>query len=153
MVTKFGLPIGTLMCSKDDGWLPTDIAFTAEMQKLRLQYGSLIGYFGKFAVIPWLQGLAVGNQLLERAVTEWALSTGVEVAVMMVNPKHVRFYQSHGAEVLARSQKTKGMEKAPAVLMIIDFRKSPKIQELQTEYKEWQSRQSVSEVGLEVFIS
>lgn len=134
MVLRRGVPIGTLMCSVDHGWLPTDIAFPSQMAELRRRYGYRIGYFGKFAVIPALQGKLVGKKLLADAVTGWSIRHGVDVAVMMVNPMHVGLYRRYGAVVIARSGGTKGMEKAPAVLMVLDFRHSPEIMRRRAEY-------------------
>ncbi len=134
-VNKWGFPIGTLMCSVDKpGQLPTDTVFTDEMHALRTQYAGRLGYFGKFAVIPSLQGKLVGKQLLANAVTEWSFAHGVEVAVMMVNPAHVGLYRRYGAVEISRTDGTRGLEKAPAVLLVLDFSAPNKVREYREQY-------------------
>ncbi len=136
MVTRSGVPTGTLMCSRDNEALPTDLVFPKEMRVLREKYGGRIGYFGKFAVIPNLQGKLVGKQLLASAVTEWSLTNDVSVAVMMVNPNHVGLYRRYGAVELARTEGTKGLDKAPAVLMVLDYKMSSEIMRRRAEFLE-----------------
>lgn len=140
-VKRFGIPIGTLMCSKDRGWLPIDLAFRPEMDALRELHGDHIGYLGKFAIIPPLQGKLVGTELLRQAVTKWSFDNDVLVVVMMVNPKHVRMYEKRGAKVLARSEGTKGLEKAPAVLMIMVLDDSEQAKNARIEYLHEQNQQ------------
>lgn len=129
-----GIPLGTLMVSKDQGWLPIDVAFPKLAPELREKYGKRWVYYGKFGVIPWLQGGMVGHRLLEQAVFVWSEANGVDVAVMMVHPKHVRKYAKYGAVELARTGGTKGLEKAPAVLMVLDYNNSPKLLRLKEEF-------------------
>lgn len=132
--SRFGVPIGTLMCSVDRGRLPVDVAFATEMASLRQEYAGRLAYFGKFAVFPFLQGKQVGTALLERAVTSWSFDHGVTAVVMMVNPRHVRRYRSFGAREIARTEGTKGMEKAPAVLMVIDYHESRQVSLARTRH-------------------
>lgn len=134
MATQYGIPVGTLMCSRDEGYLPVDLAFPNEMQNIREKYRGRIGYFGKFAVIPSLQGQLTGKKILLEAVTKWSFETDASLIVMMVHPKHVQIWSRYGAQTLATTQGTKGLEKAPAVLMMIDFNLSPKVQSYRNEY-------------------
>ncbi len=114
-----GITVGTLMCSVDNGWLPTDDIFPAEMQEVR-RLGVRIGYYGKLGVIPWLQGKCVGRLLVNSAV-QWSLERGIELALIVVNPAHVSFHSRLGFSVLARSKESApGLEKAPAVLMALN---------------------------------
>ncbi len=133
-VKSHKVPVGTIMCSKDWGWLPTDIAFPEEMKALRLKFGRRLCYFGKFAVVPHLHGLQIGGNLMKMATAEWAFAHEVDVVVMMVNPSHVKMYLRRGAVVLAHSAGTKGMEKAPAVLMVLELDKSPQAKAWRAEY-------------------
>lgn len=120
-VKKWGLPVGTLMCAKDEGWLPTDLGFPVEMDAIRVLHGDHLGYLGKFAVVPGLQGQGVGMEILTAAVGIWAPKAEVRTFVMMVHPRHVRLYQRFGAVEIARIGGTAGLEKAPAVLLTLEF--------------------------------
>lgn len=134
MVTRAGVPVGTLMCSVDRGWLPVDTAFPAEMSALRRRFSGRLAYLGKFAVIPALQGGLVGESLMRQAAVEWAPVHGVDVAVMMVNPSHVpRYRRRFGAVELARTDGTIGLDKAPAVLMLLEYQRSAEIQRWRRE--------------------
>lgn len=136
---RFGLPIGTLMCSVDQGCLPADDLFPLEMRKLREQQfaGRKIGYLGKFAIIPFLQGKCVGRSMLTRMATEWALFHTVDVIVMIVNPDHVKMWSKphYGAKVVAKRDNMTGLHGAEAVLMYLDFKESSAIRKCQGEYK------------------
>lgn len=132
-ITRAGVPIGTLMCSVDRGWLPVDLAFPAEMAKLRQGFHGRIAYFGKFAVIPSFQGKLVGKLLMKQAALEWSPERGVDVAVMMVNPSHVPIYRRLGAIEIARTEGTIGLDKAPAVLMLLEYEKSAEVQRWRRE--------------------
>jgi hypothetical protein len=121
-VTYNGIPVGTMMCSVDNGELPVDKIFPDQMQTLRSQYEKgRIGYFGKFAVAPTLHGEEIGMRLIGSAVNWWSLMNGVYAVVMIVHPKHARKYARFGAKELGRVGSVEGMEKAPAVLMSLDF--------------------------------
>jgi hypothetical protein len=123
------LPVGTMMCSEDKGWLPADDPFPAEMSELRARY-TRIGYYGKFAVWPWLSGLGFGEKLTYLALY-WTCERQLDLAVMLVNPSHVRFYKNRfGAEVLSQTNGTIGLDKAPAVLLAIKVTGSEKIQRI-----------------------
>jgi len=122
MVTKHGVPIGTIMCSVDNGHLPVDRIFPDAMHELRKKYEpGRIGYFGKYAVAPYAHGGEIGMTLIGYAINWWSLKNGIYAAVMMVHPKHVRRYVRFGARELGCVTKVTGMEKAPAVLLILDY--------------------------------
>lgn len=115
------IPIGTLMCSVDKGWLPVDDMFNEKMSSIRRNAAKL-GYFGKFAVIPCLQGMATGLTLTARA-RAWGHAKNLDQVIIVVNPKHVNFYLKMGFELIGESDKTTpGLEKAPARLMYLDVK-------------------------------
>ncbi len=112
-------PIGTLMCSIDAGWLPVDVMFSHEMQNIRRDGGRL-GYFGKFAVIPRLHGKRTGKHLIDSAI-RWGRTECLSHVVVIVHPSHVKYYKQMGFTVVSRSHDTTpGLEKAPAVLLVLD---------------------------------
>lgn len=113
------IPIGTLMCSVDKGWLPVDVMFPQEMRGLR-RNSARLGYIGKFAVIPFLQGKRTGKRLIARAKA-WGATSELDHCVVIVNPKHVPYYIKMGFTLIAESNDTTpGLEKAPARLMYLD---------------------------------
>ncbi len=115
-----GQVVGTMMLARDRGYMPTDIAFPEETAELRKKYGNRLGYAGKFAVDSRLRGNKVGTKLICQGVTWWVVRNGVDALCMMVNPRHVAFYQILGAKKIARCEGTPGLEKAPAELMLLD---------------------------------
>ncbi len=119
-----GITVGTLMCSVDNGWLPTDDIFPAEMQEVR-RLGVRIGYFGKLGVVPWLQGKHTGLALVT-AATKWSIDQRIGKVLIIINPSHVRFYRRFGFTEIARSDESApGLEKAPAVMMELVGEKLP----------------------------
>ncbi len=133
-VERNGMPVGTLLCARDHGWLPTDLAFPEAMVGIRDQYRGRLAYFGKFAVLPTMRGRLHGKQLHMKAVSEWSLANDVEAVVMIVNPRHARYYHGVGATEVARTEGTVGLEKAPAVLMILNYQKSKVVREFRRRY-------------------
>lgn len=109
------IPIGTLMCTVDSGWLPVDDVFPQQMQKIR-QADTRLGYFGKFAVIPFMHGRRTGQRLIRRA-KEWAIEEQIDHVVIIVNPKHESYYRTMGFHEINQSKGAPGLDKAPAVLM------------------------------------
>ncbi len=131
-----GQIVGTLMCAVDRGNLPVDNGdFVSEMIQLRQDLGSIkLGYFGKFGTLPGRECDNVGRKLLIRAVTEWAFIYDVQAVVMMVNPKHVSCYVELGAKIVASVGSTPGLEKAPAVLLVLKFSDSRQITRVRNFY-------------------
>jgi hypothetical protein len=118
--------VGTLMCSVDQGNLPTDIKFGPEMARIRQSLGAAkLGYLGKFGVLPGLEDQSIGIKLYTRAVTEWAFAHDIEAIVMVVNPIHERCYiRSMGAQKIGFCEVTADLEKAPAALLLLKFDES-----------------------------
>ena len=135
--TKGREVVGTIMCAEDNFDLPVDrTVFADHMAEIRAELGSVrLGYFGKFGSTPGLEDQAIGRNLLIRAVTEWALARRVAAVVMIVNPKHVSCYARLGAQVVASTAGTPGLEKAPAVLLVLRFAESPQIVRVQNAYR------------------
>ena len=144
-VSAYGIPVGTLMASIDNGWLPVDDAFPVEMAALRKHHPGKFAYFGKFAVAHQGSIRKTGFRLVKKAATEWSLDREVEVAIMMVNPRHVPFYRRFGASEVARSEQVHGLEKAPAVLMIVRYNESPHIRGWQREYLQSSTKINIRE--------
>lgn len=115
-----GRVVGTMMLAVDRGYMPTDIAFPTETAEFRKKFGGRLGYAGKFAVDPELRGNKVGMKLICQGVSWWVIRNGVDALCMMVNPRHVAFYQILGAKKIAWNEGTPGLDKAPAELMLLD---------------------------------
>lgn len=115
-----GQIIGTVMASID-GATPADKIFPKEMATARSKYRT-IGYIGKFAVNPGLQGEVVGLLLLEKVVMKWSRNRKVEALTLIVNPSHKNFYVKIGGEEIGYTAGVEGLEKAPGVLLVIDLK-------------------------------
>ena len=135
LTSRLGFPLGTMMVSIDRGQLPPDGMFPDEMARLRSQYGDSIAYCGKYAVWPGLEKLCLGDKVFKLAVY-WACENDVDLAVMIVHPDHANYYRRKGAEIIARIGDTPGLKKAPAVLLAIKPKHSPRIQKAWAEEQE-----------------
>lgn len=109
------IPIGTIMCSIDSGWLPIDDIFPEQMEKIR-RAGVQLGYFGKFAVTPSMRGKRAGQRLIGQA-KKWSLEQHLDQAVILVNPKHVPYYLRMGFHEIDWIKNMLGLKGAPAVLL------------------------------------
>ena len=130
---RWGIPVGTLMCSVDRGWLPADEDFPSEMDKLRVKFvGITLGYLGKFAVWPHLKGQSIGRRLMIRAVCQWSQEAGVQAVIILADPEDVRKYRKFGAIEVARTKETKGLVGAESVLMYLIYADSEQIKRRRT---------------------
>lgn len=117
VATKYGFPVGTLMCAIDNGKLPVDELFPEEMNALR-QHNSTIAYFGKFGVLPFCQKMSIGRKIIRQAEQE-AEERGINTAVILVNPDQVRLYGYLGFNEIKRSELSpNGLRDAPTVLLV-----------------------------------
>jgi predicted GNAT family N-acyltransferase len=112
------LPIGTIMCSIDSGWLPIDELFPMQMEAIR-QEGVRLGYFGKFAVTPNMRGKQAGQRLIMQA-RKWTIEQHLDQAVILVNPKHVPYYLKMGFHKVDWIISVGDLKNAPAVLLSIN---------------------------------
>lgn len=115
--------VGTMSILLDTGHLPTDQAFPGETAHLR-NTSRQIAYLGSFGVPKkyWGAGMLSIGLALIREMIAWAASSDdrADTAVIVVNPRHVRFYRALGFEPVANRDNMPGLEKAPAVMMVLD---------------------------------
>lgn len=115
--------VGTMMVTYDEGKIPADEYFPEEMIRVR-GVATRIAYYGSFAVKAglWRLGIfSVGLALVREAIRR-ALDDRIEVAVIIVNPRHVSFYETLGFEEKARREEMPGLGvegKVPGVLMTV----------------------------------
>lgn len=116
--------IGTMLVTYDEGkgTLPTDEYFEEQMLKVRTA-ASRVAYYGSFAVKTgaWRIGrLSIGLALIREAIDR-ALEAGIEAAVIIVNPRHVRIYEELGFETKAIREEMPGLGiegKIPGIFMV-----------------------------------
>ena len=111
--------VGTIKITIDSGSLPIDEEFPAEMAAVR-NGACKIAYYSRFAVDRdcW-SSKEVSAALIAEAICRWK-QNGIDAAIMIVHPRHVRFYKLLGFKVIGRSDCAPGLEKAPAVLMVLE---------------------------------
>jgi GNAT superfamily N-acetyltransferase len=121
------IPIGTLMCSVDSGWLPIDVLFPEHMKDIR-RTCPRIGYLGKFAVLPTLCGKRIGLRLIHIA-RSWCIAHGVTHVVAIVAPRHVTFYKAIGFVDMAYDPGTLGDDCicAPSIIVLLDATKARRV--------------------------
>lgn len=114
--------VGTMSILFDTGKIPTDEVFpteTAEVRKASRQ----VAFLGSFAVRKeeWKTGmLSIGFALICEVIAR-ASNYDANTAVIVVNPRHVRFYSNMlGFKKVAYCDNMPGLEKAPAVMMVLD---------------------------------
>ncbi|MDE2021649.1 MAG: GNAT family N-acetyltransferase [Patescibacteria group bacterium] len=115
-----GEAVGTMSVVYDDGKLPTDELFSVETSRVR-DTSTQLAYYGTFAVKAgmWRSGTnSIGLALIHEAVRRAKLD-GVDAAIIIVHPRHVSFYKALGFEEVARRDDMPGLEKAPAVMLVI----------------------------------
>lgn len=112
--------VGTMTVTyDDDGRLPCDEWFPDETARVR-EMSRQVAYYGKFAVEPdlWQSALSIGFSLIGEAIAR-ASADGIDAGICIVHPRHVRFYEALGFEVVGRQDNMPGLEKAPAVMLAI----------------------------------
>lgn len=113
-----GEAVGTMSVTYDRGEIPTDSVFPAETSSVR-GLSKKIAYYGSFAVRVgmWRSGTnAIGQALIREAIMRTS-AEGADAAIIVVNPRHVLFYQKLGLKEMARQDNMPGIEKAPAVML------------------------------------
>ena len=116
-----GVLRGTMRTTLDEGTLPIDEEFPAAIAKLRSS-AAKICYYSRFAVNPMFWGARrVGLALIAEAF-RLAKYECIDACVIVVHPHHVDFYQRMMFRVVDEIPCIPGLEKAPAVLMILALR-------------------------------
>jgi len=114
--------VGTMSILFDTGKIPTDEVFPAETTRVR-ETSRQVAYLGSFAVRKeeWKTGmLSIGFALICEVIAR-ASNYDANTAVIVVNPRHVRFYSNMlGFKKVAYCDNMPGLEKAPAVMMVLD---------------------------------
>ena len=119
VVQKENRILGTMRITLDKGKLPVDQEFPDQMAVVRKQ-GSKVAYYSKFAVDQEYWGSKeIGIALILEAIRRWK-QDAVDKAVMIVHPRHVHFYRLLGFKVVGDSVCAPGLEKAPAVMMVLE---------------------------------
>lgn len=115
--------VGTMLVTYDEGNIPVDEYFPEEMRAVR-STATRIAYYGSFAVKAgmWRLGIfSIGLSLICEAIRK-ANEDGIEAAIIIVNPRHVQFYESLGFKAIARREEISGLGlegKVPGVLMVV----------------------------------
>lgn len=112
--------VGTMSIMYDQGRIPTDEVFPDETAQVRSR-ANRVAYYGTFAVKPgmWRHGTrSVGLALIHEAI-RLAKADQVDAAIIIVHPRHIPFYQRFGFKVVAKRDNMPGLEKAPAVMMVL----------------------------------
>lgn len=120
---KNGDIVGTMLVTYDEGNIPVDEYFPKEMRTMR-STATRMAYYGSFAVKAgmWRIGIfSIGLSLICEAIRR-ANEDEIEAAIIIVNPRHVSFYESLGFEAIARREEMPGLGlegKVPGVLMVV----------------------------------
>ncbi len=115
--------VGTMsitLDSKSHG-LPIEADFPIYLSFLRLS-GNFIAYYWRFAVSTGMRAsgsLKIAAQLYAHAA-QMGMKQGVDRAMCIANPRHTQFYLDWKFRVSGEAVCARGLEKAPAVLLIAD---------------------------------
>jgi len=111
--------VGTMTVTYDRGKLPCDEWFPDETISVR-KVSRKVAYYGKLAVEPdlWQSALSIGFALIGEAIAR-ASADGIDAGICIVHPRHVRFYKALGFEEVGQRDNMPGLEKAPAVMLVI----------------------------------
>lgn len=117
-----GKTVGTMSVIYAEGGrkLPSDEYFPIQTDEVRKTSGK-IAYYGTFAVQSgmWARGeCSVGLALIREAIRR-AKQEAINAKIIIVHPRHVSFYMALGFEEVARRDNMPGLEKAPAVMMVL----------------------------------
>jgi hypothetical protein len=103
--------------------LPSDEIFMAEFDRLRAA-GRVLAEAGMFACDSAADGTSgIVNMRLISAGFPWAMGMGIDDLCLVVNPKHLSFYQRVlGFERLSDAKSCAYVKEAPGILLHLDFR-------------------------------
>ncbi|HUX81179.1 MAG TPA: GNAT family N-acetyltransferase, partial [Candidatus Paceibacterota bacterium] len=111
--------IGTMSVMYDQGAIPSDEVFPNETTAVR-EVSTHVAYYGTFAVKTgmWKSGThSVGIALIHEAIRK-AKTDGVDAAIILVHPRHVRLYKALGFEMVGYKDEMPGLGKFPVVMLI-----------------------------------
>ena len=111
--------IGTMSVMYDQETIPPDEVFPDETARVR-SVSKRVAYYGTFAVKTgmWRSGTrSIGIALIREAITR-AKADGVDAAIILVHPRHVRLYRALGFEIVGSKDEMPGLGKFPVVMLI-----------------------------------
>jgi len=118
--------VGTMLVTYDEGEIPADEVFPVEVSRIRDSFRQ-IAYYSNFAIKAgmWYSGIrrSIGIALIREAIVR-ARADGIKAAIIIINPRHIKFYKALGFEKVAARDNMPGLggdvgsRKIPAVLMV-----------------------------------
>jgi len=122
VVVADGEIIGTNSWTLDGpNGLPEDSDFNMECDAIRGEGKRLAAAWRLATKSSWRSERKVVMELIRKTVVGAFIGSGIDTALMTFNPRHERIYQQLlNMKTIARSENTRGLKNAPAVLMRLD---------------------------------